>query len=71
MVPTLCNVVYLGKANSDSLLEQAARIARGNSMSMADSIIFTSALQAGATVLYTTDNDMAKYKGVGPEIVTL
>lgn len=72
LVPKLCHVVYLGKANSEALLEQAARIAHGNGLSMADSLIFTSALQEGATLLYTTDSDMAKYKGkLGPEIITL
>ena len=72
LVPTLCHVVYLAAANSEALLEQAARIAHGNGLSMADSLIFTSALQAGATLLYTTDSDMARYRGkLGPEIVTL
>ena len=72
LVPRLCHVVYLGEALSHTLLEQAARIAHGNGMSMADSLIFTSALQAGATVLYTSDGDMAKYKGkLGPKIVLL
>lgn len=71
LAPTLCSIIYLSETNSKGLLEQAARIAHGNSMSMADSLIFTSALQAGATTLYTTDSDMAKYKGAGPDIVRL
>ena len=72
LAPKLCVVVYLDHYNRDALLEQAARIAHGNGLSMADSLIFTSALQAGATVLYTTDSDMAKYKGDrGPEVMKL
>lgn len=70
IAPKLCKVIYLDK-DSGELLEQAARIAHGNGLSMADSLIFTAILRAGASVLYTTDSDMAAYKGQGPRIVRL
>ena len=67
----VCRVVYLDQ-NSDELLERAARIAHGNGLSMADSLILSSALLAGADTLYTTDSDMAKYRGKdGPNVVLL
>ncbi|UCH26712.1 MAG: PIN domain-containing protein [Trueperaceae bacterium] len=72
LAPRVCSIVYLDEANSYELLDRAARIAHGNGLSMADSLILTSALDAGATVLYTTDSDMAKYRGErGLEIVRL
>jgi predicted nucleic acid-binding protein len=45
-------------------------MAHGNGLSMADAIILTSLIHAGAEVVYTTDRDLARY-GAGPEIVLL
>ena len=71
LLPSLCRIIYLDQA-SDALLERSARVAHGNGLSMADSLILGSALLAGADTLYTTDNDMAKYQGKdGPNVVLL
>lgn len=71
ILPSLCRVVYLDRDAHD-LLEQSARLAHGNGLSMADSLVLGSALQAGADTLYTTDSDLAKYKGEkGPKVVML
>ena len=71
LLPSVCRIVYLDQ-DSDALLERAARIAHGNGLSMADSLILSSALLAGADTLYTTDSDMAKYRGEdGPNVVLL
>ena len=71
LLPNVCRVIYLDR-DSDALLERAARIAHGNGLSMADSLILSSALLAGADTLYTTDSDMAKYRGRdGPNVVLL
>ena len=71
LLPSLCRVVYLDQ-DAHELLEQAARLAHGNGLSMADSLVLGSALLAGADTLYTTDRDVAKYKGkAGPTVVLL
>ena len=71
LLPSLCQVVYLGEESSE-LLKHAARLAHGNALSMADSLILASALSLGASKLYTTDSDMAKYQGKdGPSIELL
>ena len=70
LLPSLCQVVYLGEESSE-LLEHAARLAHGNALSMADSLILASALSLGASKLYTTDSDMAKYQGKDGPIIEL
>ncbi len=71
LLPILCVVVYLDDKGL-TLVEQAARLAHGNGLSMADSLILASAMQLEAKVLFTTDSDMTKYKGkLGPEVVKL
>lgn len=71
LIPKICQVVYLD-SGSDLLIERAARLAHGNGLSMADSLIFASALECGADMLYTTDSDMLRYQGKeGPKVVNL
>ena len=71
LLPDLCQIVYLDKEQLP-LLEKAARLAHGNGLPMADSLILASALSQGASVLYSTDSDMTKYKGSeGPEVKKL
>ena len=68
---SVCRIVYLNR-DGNELLERAARIAHGNGLSMADSLILGSALLAGADTLYTIDSDMTKYQGKdGPNVVLL
>ena len=63
----VCQVMWV-----DALprLRQAARIAHGNGLGMADSLILTSLIEAKATEIYTTDPDLAAYQG-GPKTVLL
>ena len=71
LLPSLCHIVYLDRGCGE-LLERAARVAHGNGLSLADSLILSSALLAGADTLYTTDSNMAKYRGKdGPNVVAL
>lgn len=68
-VPDVCEVVWLGQGN-EALLDQAARLAHGNGLSMADALILSSFIDAGAEVIYTTDSDFEASKA-GPRIVRL
>lgn len=68
-LPTICTIVWLGQDNQ-ALLETAARMAHGNGMSMADALILTSLTLAKAEEVYTTDEDLLRYKS-GPKIVKL
>ncbi len=68
-IPVTCQTVWLGIENA-FLLSRSARLAHGNGLSMADAIILTSLIHAGATVIYTTDSDFLAYKA-GPQIVKL
>ena len=60
-IPIVCKVVWLGQENK-ALFNKAARFAHGNGLSMADSLILASLIQAGASIVYTTDSDIAGYE---------
>jgi predicted nucleic acid-binding protein len=68
-IPDVCSVVWLGQEN-ETLLDRAARVAHGSGLSMADALILTSLMEAGAEVIYTTDGDFEAYRA-GPRIVKL
>lgn len=50
--------------------DQAARIAWGNNIAMADALILQAFLDAGVTRVFTTDRDLEKYKA-GPDVEVL
>ncbi len=68
-LPTVCTVIWLGQDNQ-RLIDRAARMAHGNGLAMADALILTSLIHAGAEEVYTTDEDMMRYKS-GPKISKL
>ena len=59
-LPDLCRIVWLDSSDG---LRRAARLAHGNGLAMADAIILTSLLDAGAEAVYTTDSDFTRYEG--------
>jgi len=63
----VCRVVWL---DASTRLRQAARIAHGNGLGMADALILASLIEAEATEIYTADPDLAAYRG-GPKTVLL
>ena len=63
----VCRVVWL---DAPARLRQAARIAHGNGLGMADALILASLIEAKATEIYTADPDLAAYAG-GPKTVLL
>jgi predicted nucleic acid-binding protein len=63
----VCQVVWL---DALTRLRQAARIAHGNGLGMADALILASLIEAKATEIYTADPDLAAYRG-GPKTVLL
>lgn len=69
LLPKLSTVIWLSEQNS-FLYEQAALIAHGNALSMADALILCSLMSAGVERIYTTDSDFLKYKK-GPQIIQL
>lgn len=68
-LPVLCTLVWLDGAEGADRLRRAARLAHGNGLAMADALILTSLLDAGARTVYTTDTDMARYDGDGEVIL--
>ena len=62
-LPVTCRVVWLGADDGADRLHRAVRLAHGNGLAMADAIILTSLLDAGATTVYTTDSDFDRYDG--------
>lgn len=66
-LPHLCRVLWL---DGPALLHDAARVAHGNGLSMADSIILTSLMAAKAEEIYTTDSDLSAY-AAGPKMIRL
>ncbi len=66
-LPHICTVVWLDQA---ALLQRAAHLAHGNALAMADALILTSLMRAGAEEVYTTDRDLEAYTA-GPRIVLL
>lgn len=63
----VCRIVWL---DAPTRLRQAARIAHGNGLGMADALILATLIEAKATAIYTTDPDLAAYQG-GPKTVLL
>jgi predicted nucleic acid-binding protein len=64
-LPQICRVLWL---NDAGLMRRAVRVAHGNGLAMADALILTSLMEAGAEVIYTTDSDLETYRA-GPRIV--
>lgn len=62
-LPVTCRVVWLGPEDGADRLHRAVRLAHGNGLAMADAVILTSLLDAGATTVYTTDSDFDRYDG--------
>lgn len=60
-LPEVCEIVWITESD---LPRQAARIAHGTGLAMADAIILVSLLQARVEVIYTSDADFARYPGV-------
>lgn len=63
----VCRVIWL---DAPARLRQAARLAHGNGLGMADALILASLIEAGATEIYTADANFAAYRS-GPNIVLL
>ena len=68
-IPVTCTVVWLDAATGADRLSRAARRGHGIGLAMADAIILTSLLDAGAETVYTTDSDFQRHDG--PETVVL
>ena len=68
-LPNACEIVWLSRENGQ-LLETSTRLAHGNGLAMADALILSSLIHASAEVVYTTDEDMFRYKA-GPKMVKL
>jgi predicted nucleic acid-binding protein len=66
-LPQVCRVLWL---NDAGFMRRAVRVAHGNGLAMADALILTSFMEAGAEVIYTTDSDLEAYRA-GPRIVRL
>ena len=62
-LPDTCRVVWLGDLEGADRLRRAVRLGHGNGLAMADAIILTSLLDAGAATVYTTDDDFERYDG--------
>ena len=62
-LPQTCRVVWLGEPDGADRLRRAVRLGHGNGLAMADAVILTSLLDAGATTVYTTDSDFERYDG--------
>lgn len=67
-IPALCRLQWLDEIEA---LSQAASIGHGTGLPAVDALILTSLLRAGATVVYTTDEDFERYKKSGIEVVNL
>ncbi len=68
-IPVTCTVVWLDAVTGANRLSRAARRGHGIGLAMADAIILTSLLDAGAETVYTTDSDFQRHDG--PETVVL
>ena len=68
-VPVVCTVVWLDASTGADRLDRAARRSHGVGLAMADAIILTSLLDAGAETIYTTDSDFERHDG--PETIVL
>ncbi|MDQ3396916.1 MAG: type II toxin-antitoxin system VapC family toxin [Deinococcota bacterium] len=66
-LPYVCRILWL---NDAELIRRAVRIAHGNGLALADALILTSLMGAGAEAIYTTDSDLERYQA-GPRIVRL
>ena len=62
-IPAVCGVVWLDESDGADRLDRAARRAHGLGLAMADAIILTSLLDAGAETIYTTNSDFQKHDG--------
>ena len=62
-LPRTCRVVWLDAVDGADRLRRAVRLGHGNGLAMADAVILTSLLDAGATTVYTTDSDFDRYDG--------
>ena len=62
-LPVTCRVVWLGPEDGAARIRRAVRLGQGNGLAMADAIILTSLLDAGATTVYTSDPDFERYDG--------
>lgn len=68
-LPITCRVVWIGPDGGADRLHRAARLAHGNGLAMADALILTSLLDAGAQTVYTTDADFTRYDGPADVVV--
>lgn len=68
-IPVTCTVVWLDATTGADRLSRAARRGHGIGLAMADALILTSLLDAGAETVYTTDSDFQRHDG--PETVVL
>ena len=62
-IPLTCRVVGLGPEDGAERLRRSVRVGQGNGLGMADAILLTSLLDAGATTVYTADSDFERYDG--------
>ena len=69
-IPATCRVVWLGPSDGADRLHRAVRLGHGRGLAMADAVILTSLLDAGASTVYTTDADFLRYDGPA-EVVLL
>lgn len=62
-LPVLCEVSWLGPVDGADRLRRAVRLAHGTGLAMADALILSALLDAGAESVYTTDADFERYDG--------
>lgn len=62
-IPGTCTVVWLDAEAGADRLSRAARRGHGTGLAMADALILTSLVDAGAGTVYTTDSDFERYDG--------
>lgn len=67
-IQVVCELVWI---DTTEMLDLAARLARGNALSMADSFILAAFIQAGCAEAYTTDSDLSRFRKEGLEITVL
>ena len=62
-LPRACRAVWLGPEDGADRIRRSVRMGQGNGLAMANAVILTSLLDAGATTVYTVDSDFDRYDG--------
>ena len=67
-IPALVRVMWLDDVH---LMDQAARLSQEYGIPAVDSLILAGLLRAGCSRIYTTDGDLASYRGKGVKVVLM